>query len=323
MKVLKSIVLKTKDIKNIERSILDYYKESFFSQLEELLNIKLKIENVKRSSIETALASGTIVYRNGEFTGTFNATLSASLEALGAIWQRGRRRYVIDPVKLPLPLLNMIANIEGANKTKFAIIQQYLDQAQLNLEDQIQEPIVDDQLHTNVETLIDNFNDQFDATTSNTGIGITADLTPFTIEKLATDYVNNLSLPIKNWGTDSIVTLRKDIEELVLNEGYRAKSLETIIQNSFNVTQRKAKFLAWQESSLLIAKYRESRYKLAGITQYIWVTSFIRSRPDHVVLNGTIQSWDLPPIVNRSTGKRAHPGQDFNCHCIANPVIPS
>ena len=58
MKVLKSIVLKPKDIKRIEHSILDYYKESFFLQLEELLNIKLKIENAEKTVIEKALTSG-------------------------------------------------------------------------------------------------------------------------------------------------------------------------------------------------------------------------------------------------------------------------
>jgi len=323
MKLLKSIVLKPQDIKKIEKTIFKYYKEAVYSQLEKLLNMPVKLSNVKVSALQKGLATERITYRNGVFEGKFNAAISKELSELGAAWSYSKNGFVIDPLKLPIPLLNVIANIEGANKNKFVIIQQYLEQAQLNLEEQMQEPIVLPELQSDVEILLDNFNTQFDVTTVGTGIGITADLSPFVVEKLASDYVNSLSLPIKNWQQEAIVDLRKKMEDLVLNEGYRAKSLEGIIVDSFNVTQRKAKFLAWQESSLLLASYRESRYKLAGVTQYRWMTSFIRSRPDHVVLNGTIQSWDLPPIVNRSTGKRAHPGQDFNCHCIANPVIPS
>ena len=323
MKILKSIVLKPKDIKNIQKSIFEYYKQSLFLQLESLLNAPLKLSNIKFSALQKALVSERIRYRNGGFEGTFNASISKELVDLGAIWKSGQRRFVIDGINLPPYLLNVIANIEGANKTKFEVIQQYLEQSQLNLEEQMQEPIVSPELQSDVDELLGNFNIQFDTTTKDTGVAITADMTPFVMEQLTEKYVESLSLPIKNWHQDTIVGLRKKIEDLVLNEGYRTKSLETIIVNSFNVTQRKAKFLAWQESSLLLAQYRESRYKLAGIIQYRWITSFIRSRPDHVALNGTIQSWDMPPIVNRSTGKRGHPGQDFNCHCIANPVIPS
>ena len=53
-----------------------------------------------------------------------------------------------------------------------------------------------------------------------------------------------------------------------------------------------------------------------GITQYIWRTSRDeRVRESHLVLEGKTFSWDSPPDVG-------HPGQDINCRCTAEPVIP-
>lgn len=50
-------------------------------------------------------------------------------------------------------------------------------------------------------------------------------------------------------------------------------------------------------------------------THYIWRTRGDgKVRPEHAANNGKIFAWDSPP----STG---HPGEDYNCRCIAEPYV--
>lgn len=44
-------------------------------------------------------------------------------------------------------------------------------------------------------------------------------------------------------------------------------------------------------------------------------------RADHRRLNGKIFSWNAPPIVDMRTGRRGHPGDDYQCRCVAIPVF--
>jgi len=105
-------------------------------------------------------------------------------------------------------------------------------------------------------------------------------------------------------------------------QGFRADETSKIIQAEFGVSKNKAKFLARQETSLLVSAYREQRYTDAGIREYIWQSSHDeRVRKSHKELNGRKFSWDNPPIVDPATGRKAHPGEDFGCRCIAVPVI--
>lgn len=62
--------------------------------------------------------------------------------------------------------------------------------------------------------------------------------------------------------------------------------------------------------------------RAAGVTEYIWRTRRDwRVRPDHQDLDDTIQDWAHPPVVDMRTGRRAHPGEDFLCRCVAIPVL--
>jgi SPP1 gp7 family putative phage head morphogenesis protein len=66
--------------------------------------------------------------------------------------------------------------------------------------------------------------------------------------------------------------------------------MERIIMDNYGVGQRKAKFLARQETALLMSKFHEQRYKEIGVTKYIWSTSNDgdRVRDDHKVLNNKV-----------------------------------
>lgn len=57
-------------------------------------------------------------------------------------------------------------------------------------------------------------------------------------------------------------------------------------------------------------------YENAGVEQYQWITQLDeRVRPTHASKHGRIFFWTEPPA---DTG---HPGHDWNCRCIADPVV--
>ena len=146
-------------------------------------------------------------------------------------------------------------------------------------------------------------------------------MTDFQKSEIAKNYTNNLAFYIRKFADDEIVKLRQEIQPLVM-AGYRAESLEKIIKKRESISARKAKFLARQETRLLVAEYTKNRMKQAGITRFRWRTVLDgRERPEHKALNGQIFSWSEPPIIDARTGERGYPSQAFNCRCWAEPVI--
>jgi SPP1 gp7 family putative phage head morphogenesis protein len=96
------------------------------------------------------------------------------------------------------------------------------------------------------------------------------------------------------------------------------------ISARFGVSQRRAAFIARDQVAKLNGDLTRLRQTDLGIDNYIWRTSLDeRVRPGHAQLEGMRQSWDKPPIVDPKTGRRAHPGGDFNCRCTAEPDIES
>jgi SPP1 gp7 family putative phage head morphogenesis protein len=118
-----------------------------------------------------------------------------------------------------------------------------------------------------------------------------------------------------------VSALREKVEKSFI-AGQRAESLEDFIKDRFSVSENKSRFLARQEMSLASSKFRENRYKQAGVQYYKWSTSKDeRVRDSHAELDGRIFNFDDPPIVDKATGSRANPGEWFNCRCVAIPVI--
>jgi SPP1 gp7 family putative phage head morphogenesis protein len=70
------------------------------------------------------------------------------------------------------------------------------------------------------------------------------------------------------------------------------------------------------------ADLSRTRMQRVGVTRYRWSTSRdVRVRADHAALEGTMQTFSDPPVVDQRTGRRANPGVDFQCRCVAIPVF--
>ena len=133
-----------------------------------------------------------------------------------------------------------------------------------------------------------------------------------------------MQLWVKDFTEKEITSLRGKVRETYF-KGNRYESLIKTIKDSYNVTENKAKFLARQETNLLMTKYTYGRYQEAGVNEYKWKavigTPNHPTRPMHKELSdrsarGEIFRFDNPPIDDPN-GSRHNPKENYNCRCVS------
>lgn len=129
------------------------------------------------------------------------------------------------------------------------------------------------------------------------------------------------------------VSLIKSIPEDTLDQmqeiifdGYRTGATTTDlaarIQKAYSVSRKKARLLARDQIAKLNGQIQKAEQEDAGVSCYIWRDSGDgRVRERHHQLNGHMFRWDTPPVVDMKTMRRAHPEEDYNCRCVAIPVL--
>lgn len=304
VQTLKPVIIPKKIEDEFRADLLTLFYDVLFEPLLQELD-KLKFYYNDENTIRDALLSGKIEYVNGVFKGQFSVKLTKEFNKLGIEYNERISGFKKEINKLPTTIQSAIAQAKLINQTinnnmlaKIATLQ-------------ISENKIKD-VKTKYKSIIKTIDEQLE---------INIDLTDAEKEIIAEQYKNNLELYIKTFLDDEIKKLRDEVEKSV-NAGYRAEHLKELIKERYRVSESKAEFLAKQETSLLTSKYTQIRYKDAGINKYIWSTSGDnRVRHDHKQLDGKIISYDDPPIVDKTTGKKAHAGEDFGCRCIQVPVI--
>ena len=122
---------------------------------------------------------------------------------------------------------------------------------------------------------------------------------------------------------NSSATINSTVENIVTNgfrAGQRADVVGDAIVSALGVAESRAAFWARDIIGTLSGQLTRVRQTSLGIEEYIWRTSRDeRVRESHRKLEGTVQSWDDPPTVG---ARQVHPGEDYNCRCSADPVIP-
>lgn len=99
------------------------------------------------------------------------------------------------------------------------------------------------------------------------------------------------------------------------NFGIRYENLRDQLKERGDITESRAELIARDQTLKTLGQITEARQKNAGVGYYIWSTSKDeRVRETHQELEGEIFSWDSPP-------EPGHPGQDFQCRCVALPYI--
>jgi SPP1 gp7 family putative phage head morphogenesis protein len=139
-----------------------------------------------------------------------------------------------------------------------------------------------------------------------------------------------------NWIKDNLALIKsvqgRQLEELEvvvssgLRRGIRVEDIRKELQQKIGISKSRAALIARDQTNKLYGEMTEHRQQGVGITEYDWDDSDDeRVRPRHRVLgkpDNRRQKWAEPPIVDTKTGRRAHPGQDYQCRCQALPVIP-
>jgi SPP1 gp7 family putative phage head morphogenesis protein len=265
--------------------------------------------------IKTALRTGRIYWQEGYFYGEFNSKVGLALRSLGASFNHTKKAYKLGINQIPMDLRTDLVIGKGMNKSKTESILKALDEAKGM-------KIIIGAGNAAV-SIIDALNDQAIQTLKilPESLQIPMNLTEQQQKNITDDYKKNLHLYIEDWKQDQIERLREKTQANAAL-GYRADRLAKIVKSEFGVSKSKAKMIARQETSLFVSRYRQERYTTAGIRQYIWSTSHDeRVRKDHRDLDHKIFSWDEPPVVDTATGRKANPGEDFGCRCLAMPMI--
>lgn len=334
MRTLEPLTLKDQYYSGVEAEIRRIFDELMYKPLMDILGLRMRqitreIKN-SRSPLIDAIASGTIWYEDGQFKGRFNSRTSAAIIRLGASFNVKARTYSLPPNKLPTELKFAQANANARYEAMRAQMLGAIDNMDVNHVDlmtQVREEYektlahLDGALQKTLPNLTMEPSKVDNPATAVSRLTIEAKLTDEQRRIIAADWGNNLNLYIKGWAQDNILKLREDIQPHVMAGG-RAEGLIKVIQDNYGVSQRKAKFLARQETALLMAKFQETRYADIGIQKYRWSTAHDkRVRHDHHDLDGKVFRFDSPPVSNRKTGARNNPGQDYNCRCVAIPLV--
>lgn len=151
-------------------------------------------------------------------------------------------------------------------------------------------------------------------------LGINLTREPAEVERALTEWQReNVALI-----TSIAERLHDDVAEVVRDATRRGARVETLageLAERYGVSESRAELIARDQVLKANADLTRIRHASAGIDRYVWSTSRDeRVRPLHRALEGTIQSWDAPPVTN-DRGDRNHPGGDYQCRCVAIPVL--
>lgn len=100
-----------------------------------------------------------------------------------------------------------------------------------------------------------------------------------------------------------------------IKDGSSYKTIREQLEEQIGMSQRRAKFIAVDQSGTLFGQMTAQRHKNMGVMKFKWRTSKDeRVRDYHKVLEDKIFSYEDPPSVGL-------PGEDFHCRCIALPIF--
>ncbi len=148
--------------------------------------------------------------------------------------------------------------------------------------------------------------------------------------------ISSEMIEILNASTVENIALIKSISEKYLNgvqqavmrsvtTGNGVQDLIPYLQHSEEITYRRAKMIAYDQTRKAFNSMNAGRMDKLGIKQFEWLHSGGSNEPRklHVALSGKIFSLDDLPIIGTMNGEevRGKPGDLPNCRCRMLPVI--
>lgn len=163
-------------------------------------------------------------------------------------------------------------------------------------------------------------------------------------KKIAQDYTYNMDYWVKNWKAKEIVKMRRTVLHLTQN-GARTETIKKYFMDRWGIAERKAEFLARNESGIAGSVIKATHYQDMGCTHFMWLKStskekrelhleYAKKTGNQYGIGGTnIFSFSDPPIIEqikvgnsfvpKPNGQKGLPGMTYNCSCglvgIKNP----
>ena len=303
----------------IARKIINFEWDWYFKPIFDVLKPNYVINN--NNAVFEALKSGSLYYQNGGFyskTGRFSNRIALELEQMEARYSRYGRCYRLAETKLPQ---NILWVIETTNAKVFAdvvAIKKIMDSTISNIEEALKGLKLVDLAE---EMILDVQKKTYENFKANKIQSITPKMSDSVAKQFSEEYTDNIKLNIKKWLPEDIVKMREVVGQMAL-DGESRITIQQYIENRFKVSQSKAKFLARNESKLAVTEYLKVKYQEEGSEEFIWYTSNDeRVRKDHKELNHKTFRYDDPPIIDKRTGRRGLPGEDYGCRCTFVPVF--
>lgn len=147
------------------------------------------------------------------------------------------------------------------------------------------------------------------------------------VDQIATINVRagELDQLLKAWARENVTLIGSidsryfdDIQKVVIEavaNGTATTDVRRLLEERYAVSRSRAKLIARDQIAKLNGQVTEHRQRSAGVSRYQWNTSGDeRVRPSHAKLDGEVFRWDDPPSIG-------HPGQDFQCRCVALPIV--
>ena len=320
-KVLQPILHRDSYNEPIESELLGWLKEVLFDPLFDILRhagLDVRANSGTVNALRAAIESGRVWYAQGAFTGQFNAAISKEIRSLGGIMQ-GDGSFAVPLANMPLQLRTLVAQ----SKARSEQLHQKVINTLSAMEQNLAAAPTGLTFTKAVDKIVADLQKQFLATVAVVmdDLSVPAQLTPGIAEGMRTGLTESSDFAIKNFALEAIPELRAKVQQNLFAGG-RADRLEALLQSEYGVGQRKARFIAENEASLAVSKFREERYKALGCQEYVWRTSHdAKVRHDHRLLDGRTFRFDAPPVVDQATGRRRNPGEDYECRCVAEPIL--
>lgn len=280
---------------------------------------------VPNRELQRALRRGTVQYHGGVISGDIDGRVGTYLRSIGADFDQQTGTYTLPDFLAPGWLRAEATAAQRRAQVVHDKLQRELDRAKERLEAGGMPIPLDPALP--IEAIEEGFE------TAASSLGISKRIPPAQRAAIEKAYADN----IRPYVTEATAEYIDDLHEAVSRNaasGYRYEGLVDEINAAIGVGERKARFLARQETSLFMASYRRTRFEAAGVKRYKWSTSHdIRVRPyadeskrkkygDHRILDGQVFSYDVKaPAQFMSSKKPCNPGEDFGCRCADLAVL--
>jgi SPP1 gp7 family putative phage head morphogenesis protein len=122
--------------------------------------------------------------------------------------------------------------------------------------------------------------------------------------------------------------VKKDVNDS-LSKGNGLADLQTKMEERYGEAKRHAQLVALDQTRKAYTAINTAKMRANGISKFEWVHSggsqeprkYHKDPPAQGGLNGGIFDINDPPIIDKKTGERGLPGDDYNCRCTMRPIV--